>query len=171
MRSDFPLAASLRRSPGSGRVATGRVAASCRTSGVRRRAVGSGAQQSIGLALETPSFGYVRSKVVNDENASHGALHQGELLSPVLGVRKPQHLNELARPARPVESSQLPPSPDQHTVSYVLGRWCPRPIRASPGPKRRTVPSPKPISNWPDTTMTYWRRGAGCQSRKVPAGC
>jgi hypothetical protein len=90
MRSDFPLAASLRRSPGSGRVATGRVAASCRTSGVRRRRRWQRRAAVDRPRSRDPSFGYVRSKGVNDENASHGALHQGELLSPVLGVRKPQ---------------------------------------------------------------------------------
>ena len=52
---------------------------------------------------------------------------------------------------------------------------CPRPVvsstsRASPGPKRRRAPSPRPISSWPARIMTYCRRGAGCQSMNVPTG-
>jgi len=52
---------------------------------------------------------------------------------------------------------------------------CPRPVvsstsRASPGPKTCLEPSPRPISSWPARMMTNWRRGAGCQSMKLPTG-
>ena len=40
--------------------------------------------------------------------------------------------------------------------------------RASPGPNWCTDPSPTPISMPPWMQMTYWRRGAGCQSMKWP---
>ena len=42
--------------------------------------------------------------------------------------------------------------------------------RASPGPNRLAVPSPRPISSRPDSNITYCRRGAGCQSMKCPGG-
>src|SRR2546426_1185089 len=40
---------------------------------------------------------------------------------------------------------------------------CPRPVvsstsRASPGPKTCFPPSPRPISSWPESTMTNWLR-------------
>ena len=51
----------------------------------------------------------------------------------------------------------------------------PLPVRSSanttsPGPKRRIVPSPLPISIAPDRTKIYWRRGAMCQSLITPTG-
>jgi hypothetical protein len=68
VRSGSLLKASLPRSIESGRVADGRVAARCRTSGVRGRRRWRRAQQSIGLALEPSSLGSTRSEVVDDEN-------------------------------------------------------------------------------------------------------
>ena len=58
------------------------------------------------------------------------------------------------------------PSPTARVV-------CPLPVRSSagipsPGPKRCKEPSLSPISTPPASAITYWGRGALCQSTKAP---